>query len=284
MPIVILTSNNLANKNAGNNRLVYEFQQGGVQFKNNEIALGTAQIYYSWDNISVANKNNTYSYRWTNGITYQVTMPDGNYSVEEINSYLQSVMVTNTHYLVNTLTGEFIYYIQWETNETYYSIQLNEYVVPSTLPANTALPPGATWTLPVVASTPQIIIPTNAFRDIIGFSAGTYPPAVPQATTYSVLSSIAPQVNPISSLQFTCSIASNPYSSQSRSIYATGIPETLFGGQINIAVNEYAYTKIVDGNYNLFEVDILDQNGNRVILKDPQISIMLIIRDAGSNQ
>lgn len=284
MPIIILTSNNLVNKNSGNNRLVYEFQQGGIQFKNNEIALGTAQLYYSWDNISVANKNNTYSYTWVNGLTYTVTMPDGNYSIDDINTYLQSVMVSNTHYLVNTANGDFIYYIQWETNETFYSVQLNEYVVPSVLPVNTALPVGATWVLPAVASTPRVNILANAFRNITGFNAGTYPPAVPQATTYSVLSSIAPQVNPISSLQFTCSIASNPYSSQSRSIYATGVPETLFGGQILISVPEYAFTKLVDGNYNQFQVEILDQNGNPVILKDPQISIMLIIRDKGINQ
>lgn len=284
MPIIILTANNLVNRNSGNNKLVYEFQQGGIQFRNNEVALGTANFYYSWDNISVANRNNTYSYRWVNGITYSVTMPDGNYSISDINTYLQSVMVANTHYLINTLSNEFIYYIQWETNETFYSVQLNEYVVPTVLPANTALPVGATWALPAVASTPQVIISANGFRDITGFSAGTYPTAVPQATTYSVLSSIAPQVNPISSIQFTCSIASNPYSSQSRSIYATGVQETPFGGQIIIQPPEYAFTKLVDGTYNQFQVEIIDQNGNPITLKDPQISIMLIIRDRGTNQ
>lgn len=284
MTIILLTSNNIVNRDVGNNRLIYEFQQGGIQFKNNEIALGTAQLYYSWYNISSANKNNTYSYRWTNGITYSVTMPDGNYSVAEINTYLQSVMVANTHYLVETATGDFRYYIEWETNETFYAVQLNEYVVPTTLPTGYTLPVGATWSLPAIASSPQVIIASNAFRDIIGFSAGTYPTTVPQATTYSILSSIAPQVNPISSLQITCSICSNPYSSQSRVIYAFGVPETQFGGQILISVPEYAFTKIVDGTYNQFEISILDQNGSPVQLRDPQISIMLVIKSAGTNQ
>jgi len=284
MTIILLTSNNIVNRDVGNNRLVYEFQQGGIQFKSNEIALGTAQLYYSWYNITSAYKNNTYSYRWTNGITYSVTMPDGNYSVAEINTYLQNIMVANTHYLIETSTGDFRYFIEWETNETFYAIQLNEYVVPTVLPTGYTLPAGATWTFPAVASTPQIIVASNAFRDIIGFSAGTYPPAVPQATTYSILSSIAPQVNPISSLQITCSICSNPYSSQSKVIYAFGVPETLFGGQILISVPEYAFTKVVDGTYNQFEISIVDQNGFPVQLRDPQISIMLVIKSAGINQ
>ena len=211
-------------------------------------------------------------------------MPDGNYSINDVNTYLQSVMVQNTHYLVNTVSGDFIYYIQFETNATFYAVQLNEYVVPTILPVNTALPVGATWALPAIASTPQVIILVNNFRSIIGFNAGTYPTVVPQATTYSVLSVTAPQVNPISSLQITCSIASNPYSSQSKVIYAFGVPETPFGGQILIEVPEYAFTKIVDGNYNEFEVSILDQNGAPVILIDPQISIMLVIKSNDGNQ
>lgn len=284
MTIILLTSNNIANLNFGNNRLVYQFQQGGVQFQDNEIALATAQLYYSWYNITSAYGNNTYSYTWVNGVTYTVTMPDGNYSIAELNTFLQNIMVQNTHYLVNTTSGDFVYYIQWETNSTYYAVQLNEYVVPSVLPVNYALPAGATWSLPAVPSTPQINILQNAFRDIIGFNAGTYPSAVPQGSTYSVLSVVAPQVNPVSSLQITCSIATNPYSSQSKVIYAFGVPETLFGGQILVQTPEYAFTKLVNGNYNQFEISIVDQNGRPIALIDPQISIMLIIRSREKNQ
>lgn len=284
MTIILLTANNIANLNFGNNRLIYQFQQGGVQFQDNEVALATAQLYYSWYNITSAYKNNTYSYIWVNGITYTVTMPDGNYSIDEINTYLQNVMVQNTHYLIDTTSGNFVYYIQWEVNSTYYAVQLNEYVVPSILPAGYSLPAGATWVLPAVASTPQLVIPTNAFRDIVGFNAGTYPSTVPQGSTYSALSVVAPQVNPISSLQINCSIATNPYSAQSRVIYASGIPETPFGGQINIATPEYAFTRIVNGLYNQFEISITDQNGQPVVLRDPQISIMLIIRSREKNQ
>lgn len=283
MTIITLTSNDIANRNLGNNRLVYQFQQGGVSFQNNEIALGTLQLYYSWFNITSAYRNNQYSYTWVDGTVVNVTMPDGNYSVIELNAYLENIMVQNNHYLINTTTGDFVYYLQLQVNATYYAVQLNSYPVPNALPTGYALPAGATWVLPAVASTPQFTVLANAFRDIIGFNAGTYP-AVVQSTTYSILSVIAPQVNPVSSLQINCSIATNPYSSQSRVIYSTGIPDTIFGGQINISTPEYAFTRLVDGTYNLFEISITDQNNRPIVFQDPQISLMLIIRSRGDNQ
>jgi len=283
MTIITLTANNIANRGFGNNRLVYSFQQGGVSFQDNEVALGTLQLYYSWFNITSAYKNNTYSYTWIDGTTVTITMPDGNYSVLEINAYLQNIMVQNNHYVVNTTTGDFVYYLQFQVNAVYYSIQFNSFTIPAILPAGYALPAGATWVLPLVNTTPQVNILANGFRDIIGFNAGTYPP-IPQATTYSKLSDTAPQVNPVSSLQINCSIATNPYSSQSRVIYSTGIPETLFGGQINIATPEYAFTRLVNGQYNQFEISITDQNGQPINLQDKQISIMLIIRSREKNQ
>jgi hypothetical protein len=283
MTIITLTANNIANRNLGNNRLVYQFQQGGVTFKNNELALGTLQLYYSWFNITSAYRNNTYQYRWIDGTLVTITMPDGNYSVLELNAYLENIMVQNNHYLLNTTTGDFVYYLQLQVNATYYAVQFNSFPVPNALPPGYALPAGATWVLPAVDSTPQLIILANGFRDIIGFNDGTYP-AVSQTTTYSTLSVIAPQVNPVSSLQINCSIATNPYSTQSRVIYSTGIPETVFGGQINIATPEYAFTRLVDGTYNLFEISITDQDNRPIVFQDPQISLMLIIRSRGDNQ
>jgi hypothetical protein len=285
MVLVLLTNNNVVNPASGANILVYSFQQGGVQFKNNEISLASAQLYYSWYNINQTLYNNsTYSYTWIDGSTVTVTMPDGNYSVAEINTYLESVMVQNNHYLVNTTNGDFVFYIQFETNATYYAVQLNCYVVPSVLPIGYNLPAGSTWTLPAIASTPQVNILANGFRDIIGFSSGSYPPVVPQASTYSTLSTVAPQVNPVSSIQLSCSIVTNPYSSQSRVIYATGIPDTLFGSQIIINPVEFAFTRLVDGTYNQFTIEIQDQNGRPIFLRDPQISILLVVRDRGTNQ
>jgi hypothetical protein len=284
MPNIVLNYNNVANLNNGNNILVYDFQGGGVQFKNNEIALTSLQMYYSWFNINqLLYNNNTYQYVWIDGTIVNVVIPDGYYSLEEINSYLENVMVTNNHYLIDTTRGDFVYYLQWETNASFYAIQLNSFPVPSSLPVGYALPVGATWSLPLTPTTPQITILPNGFRNIVGFDAGTYPTPT-QSTTYGKLSDFTPQIQPISSVQITCSLIANPYSSSSKTIYAFGIPETIFGGQVLITPPEFVFNKIVDGVYNQFVVEIIDQDGLPVLLRDPQMCILLNIRDRGINQ
>lgn len=283
MPTVILTANNIQNINTGNNRLLYSFQGGGVTFKDNEIAMSSLQLYYSWYNINQSlYNNNSYSYIWIDGSVINITMPDGFYNVSEINAYLESVMVQNKHYLVSS-TGEFVYYLQLETNATYYSVQFNAYAVPTVLPTGWSLPAGATWVLPAIAATPQLTILDNGFKNLIGFNNNIYPPTV-QSVTYSKLSDFTPQIQPISSVQITCSLISNPYASSSKTIYSFGIPETEFGGQLLISPPEFAFNKIVDGTYNEFTVEILDQNGIPVQLKDPQMCFLLVIKDRGSNQ
>lgn len=66
-----------------------------------ELALNKLSCWYSWYNISAAQGNNTMRYNnsvgWNN-----VVIPDGQYSIGDINDYLHSVMKANGDY---TLSG-----------------------------------------------------------------------------------------------------------------------------------------------------------------------------------
>lgn len=288
MPTIILNSTNIVN--TGNNKLVYRFQGGGVTFRNNDIALAQMSLYYSWYNINAsAYNNNTLAYRWLNGTIYTITIPDGYYSVLALNAYIQSVMVNNSHYLIDIATGEFVYFIQIQSNEQYYAIQLNEFLspLPATIGVTYNYPVGATWTLPVASTTPQLIIypfTQSNFGKVIGFSAGSYPATFPYVSSYSTLSNITPELQPISAVLITCSLITNPYATNSKSIYSFGIPATQFGQQIIVTPAEFTYNRITDGFYNDFTIEILDQNGVPIPLKDPQLTILLTIRDKGTNQ
>src|SRR4051812_5566248 len=98
-------------------------------------------------------------------------MPDGFYDIPVLNSYLQQFCITNGLYLVDDIWN-YVYYLEFITNSIT-AIQFNSY------PVTTALPPG--WSnpgaiaFPAVASAPQLIVESNAFQQIIGFDAGTYP-------------------------------------------------------------------------------------------------------------
>ena len=291
MPTIILNATNISNYGYGNNKLVYQFQGGGVTFKENDIALAQASIYFSWFNINSSLYNNgKFAYTWVDGTTNVVNIPDGYYNVASLNAYLHSVLVTNKHYYVNVASGDFVYLMQFEENPTYYAVQFNAYLsaLPAQFPAIYTYPVGALWVVPAVPTTPQLIVypyTTSNFGAIIGFTAGSYPSVFPYTTgTYSVTSNTTPQVQPISAVIITCSLITNPYSSNSKALYSFGIPSTSFGQQILITPPEFTFNRITNGTYNEFSVEIQDQNGIPIQLKDPQMTILLTIKDRGTNQ
>ena len=250
-------------------------------FENEELAVASISIYYSWPNITSTYNNQSFSYTWIDGTVVSVTIPEGFYTVPDINSYLQSVMVTNKHYLT-TSTGSYVYYLELLENATYYAVQLNAYAVPTAAQAAAlgySLPAGATWVLPVAATTPQLTISsTNNFKTIIGFSAGTYP-SVAQSTTYSLTSNsgTAPQVTPVSSVIVCCDKLDNPYAIPDSVMFSLS-PDTSYGSLISSRPSEFAWIDLKDGYHNELTISIVDQNFSPLPIKDTNIVVQLMVR------
>lgn len=273
-PIII----NGGNVVSGSNNAIYRYQfpVGSVRFNKSKVAVSSISMYYSWYNILASSDNNTFSYVWyssSGSVTEIITIPDGFYSISEINSYLQSQMISNGHYLVDG-SGNYVYYLEFITNSTYYSIQLNSYPIPTSLPSGWTNP--ASITFPAVATTPQVTISANAFRDIIGFNAGTYPAAV-QTTTYSKLSDYTPQVTPVQSVILSCTLLNNKYSNPGTILYAFSPAGTNFGSIIQSNPSEFSFVDIQDGNYNTFDIAFLDQNFNYLPINDSNLVVQLLI-------
>lgn len=281
MRTIIINGNNVV-PNSLNDTYKYSFPNGAVNFSNDQISVASISIYFSWFNITSATtasryNNNTYQYIWTDNTgsnTYNVVMPDGYYEVSDLNAFLQYTMVQNGHYLVDA-ANDFVYYLEWVVNPTYYGVQLNAYPFPTALPGGWSNPAGAGF--PAIASTPQIIIsPTNNFGTVVGFNAGTYPPAV-QATNYSALSQNAPQITPINSVIMTCNLLNNIYANPNTLLYSFNPSGTRFGELISIQVPQFAFVDILDGQYTDFQIQFLDQNLNRIYIQDSNIVVLLVI-------
>jgi len=85
MRTLILNSQNIV-PNTNNSELVYAFPAGSITIKESQqIALATLQMYYSTFNITALNNNNTYQYVWVDGTIVNVLMPDGFYTLDDIN-------------------------------------------------------------------------------------------------------------------------------------------------------------------------------------------------------
>jgi hypothetical protein len=158
--------------------------------------------------------NNYFGYKF-NGITYTINLLDGYYDMNDLNAQLQNAFYTNGHYRVQS-NGDYFYPAQLQYNPNLYAIQLNTFVITSTLPSG--------WTnranFNVVADTSvQLYIPDTNIKNVFGYNAGYYPPN-PSSTIYSKISDFTPIGSPLNSIIMKCNLVDNKLCIPSDILYA----------------------------------------------------------------
>lgn len=259
-----------------NTTLNYSFPGGGVNIKEGtKIALSSITMYNSSPNISAAYKNNTFSYRWVDGVTYNVVISDGHYELSQLNDYFHQQLILNKHYLVEKTTGNFLWFLTIAVNASSYKVDVVTYPMNSALyPSSSYTNPG-TWTMPATSINPQLIVSENAFRDILGFSAGTFPSSSTLPTT-TTSSTAIPQVSPLSSYLLKCSLVNNPYSIPNNLLYSFSTTGA-YGTQFVVTPSEMAFIDCQAGFYTNVTVVITDQNDRDCIVLDPNMIILLVV-------
>ena len=194
MKTLILDSNNIVS-GSNNTKLIYQFPGGNIQLTAGQrLALSSITLYNSTPNITVTNNNTYFSYIWVDGTTNVVNIPPGNYDIPTLNTFFQSNMLNNGHYLVENSSGNLVYFLTLSVNATYYAVQIACYPISSTLyPINqnnndgsgTGYSYGASsvnntspvWTIPTATILPIFVVPSTGFQQLVGLSAGNYPNA-----------------------------------------------------------------------------------------------------------
>ena len=278
--------------NTDNGVLRYDFPNS-VFLKDEYIAVQQITLYNSVFNISAELNNNSFSYKWIDGLIYPVVMTASgiHLSLAQINSYLQSVMIANKHYY--TSGGQNIYLLEIVVNQSAYAYQINCFATSVAIAlANTwVIPVGATWVNPTLSIVPAIIIPNTNIQDLLGFDAGSYPTSViagiPPAQTqtpiitspYSVLSQNAPQIEPQPTYLGLCSLVNNSMVIPNETIVSITPIGAQFGGLFNIQYSGLAFNKVDDGTYTSFTFSFVDDLGQRIKFQDPNILIILIMKN-----
>lgn len=291
MRTLILSQKNVV---AGSNNTTFEyaFPGGGIQLqKHTKIALASITMYNSTPNISAALGNNTYSYKWLGGATeFPVVMPDGFYEISDLNNFLHQTMLNNGHYLTEVSTGDAVWFLTMSVNTSTYKIDLlsypmidTDYPVPSSYTQPAAVPGIPVWSVPSVSANPQFVIPATNFQYILGFAPGTYPSTSNNTAITTSSSTIAPQVNPLSSYLVKCNLVNNPYGIPNSLIYSFP-PAGAFGTQFVVAPNEYSFIDCQDGFYNTMRIEITDQNDRPTVILDSNINILMVITDRIGNE
>ena len=288
---LVLNSENIV-ANTDNSVLQYDFPNS-VYLKDEYIAVQQISLYNSVFNISSGLNNNTFSYTWIDGTVNSVVMTATgiHLSLSQINSYLQSVMIANKHYY--TSAGQNVYLMEILVNQSAYAYQINCFATSVAIAAaNTwAIPSGATWGNPNNSIVPMINIPNTNIQDLLGFDTASYPPTViggviPNQTQtpvvsspYSVLSNTAPQIEPQTTYIGLCSLVSNELVIPNETIISITPVNVIFGGLFNIQFSGLAYNKVDDGNYTQFTFSFVDDLGQRIKFQDPNMLIILIMRN-----
>ena len=128
--------------------------------------------------ISAENSNNTFSYLWLDGNTYTVTLPDGQYDIFKLNQAFQNSMTVNsTFFIANESSYEFLFNFTYDNINNIVILQIVDFTkyvntTTNTLNSNYSVRLGTTLT--INNTSPSIIIPDTNFKNIIGFSSGTY--------------------------------------------------------------------------------------------------------------
>jgi hypothetical protein len=247
-----------------------------MSFKDEEVALNQAFIYYSWFNITAAYGNNTVSYLWQDdaktNTEYSITLPDGFYTYDDISSCIQLKMYDNGHYLVDK-NGNYVYYISLSANITIYGTTVTCTPVPASLPTDYTNPKS----IYLSGVTPQLKISNSLFGNVLGFATGTFP-AAQQATIYQVNNTKLPVLTQVNVVNITCNIVNNPGINQDTNTLYTFSPSEEYPNLLREDPSNLLYYRCFNGNFDSITLGFYDENFKPIQIMDPNITVLLRVR------
>ena len=299
---------NKSHANSDYSEYIYKLPNITTFNENDEIAFVSANVNYSWFNISSKIGNNIFSYKWPSKVAnelldYSITIADGYYSITSLNEYLVTIFKYRGHCLLYKATTSSTettkIYIEVLTNSSYYGVQFKVYSFPNATDSNGTLPTNTTtdiyryatsmdtvnfptWYCPISSAAnkaPKVNILDNNFKIFVGFNVGLYPSSSykNQADPYSVISQNAPMVENISEIFIYCNLINNMYSQNDSFFYSFSCAGYSIGETIKINPNFLRYDMINPGQYQYIKLSIRDQDGNIIQMKEPFTSIQLSI-------
>ena len=317
---ITLNSSNVL-QGTTNNTYQYQFLNGSFDIpEGSEVCISQITIPYSWVNVSAALGNNTFGYAIPAGATptysyFSISLPDGFYTISDLNNALISAFKTNNHYWYSSANGTFMYPITLTTNSALYTNTVNTVTIPLNANISASFGTGAGWSKnPSWSSYPTVdgfyaclFIPqgsSNTIGNMLGFTGGssTISPAGVNGTFYPSIPSSAgsfsqyyattvtsngntltvPPFNPplgtqVNGVIVRCNLVHNHVTANTDVLDCFPITST-YGSNINYTPISENWIKVKKGKYNNITVYFQDQSYNPLKMLDPNVLISLLIR------
>ena len=285
MNVVAITGKDVV-AGTSNSSYVYRFPIS-VNLNDHSVALASLTMYSCYYNVTAALANNVFTvtiypadaYTYT----YTITVPDGSYTVADLNSYFQYWSIENHLYLVNA-AGGYVYFASFAVNAVKYAIELQTISCPyngdvGELPLGWTLPLGFPTAPAVNASWNAVVsFPNAGMAEYFGFAVNFATAANSgNTTTLAYLSTIAPQIQPNPSLLVSITGISNKYAA-SPVIYSFSSAGVAFGSMISEKPNNLLWSTLNSGTYNELRVTFLGTDLRPMTLLDPSITLLLAIK------
>lgn len=279
---LILNSSNVSNANKNTYKLRIN---GGLTIQEKtKVCLTSLTVPYSWFNISAFYGNNQFKILnftlGTFGSWQTITIPDGFYTIEDLNLFLQQELTRLGLYMLKGTVK--VFFLQFVLSTTYYSVQLVCSVYPdSTMAASlgytlpTGISAGFSFGFPPVSTTAQIEINNAGFGNLIGFELGVYPSSFFNISK-SFLSTKTPVGSTVQSLLIRCNLVNNKLSYPSDVLDSVTI-NTTFGSNITYTPSFAKFINCQSGTFSSVDISICDQNGGEIKLLDSNCLITLLL-------
>lgn len=258
-------------------------------------------VPFSWFNVTDVYGNNTFSYLWpTVGnlgsyTEFKLHLPNGYYTLTDMNNFLESSFLENGHYLVDE-NGFNVFYLLLEVNVVRYRIQLTSFKIPSVLPLG--------WSNPTLVELsgvkPKLFIPANAgsrkslFRyfgidllrnvySIVGSVDGVLLPSVDEfqasvgIDSTSILMDSAAVENEITSVVLCAPNLVNNVTRIPSTVLNSVIVDKQFGDDLTSVGISPSTLPLRVGSFSSIDLEIRDQDGFLVSIEDPDIHFELYI-------
>ena len=261
------------------NTFQYNLPQSTKFLEGSSVGVVSISLFNSTFNITAARGNNTLTFIFNAATpaTYNWTIPDGYYTISDLNYWLQSQFIVNKLYATTT-TGN-VYFYDFVQNSVRYSVQTDSYYIPTSAQATTlgyAIATGATWAWPASAQTPQMTW-NASFGALIGQPAQTFPSSI-QSSNQSMLSAITPIISPVNSYILTCNLINSRYSLPSNTFFSVPVTGAV-GSLITFNSASVVFCDIAPNIYNSIIIQLYDQNWNQLQLIDKEVVITLAINE-----